>query len=400
MSGFAVIQSHSFAHAACCLVAFVTSIAVSSTRCQISAQQPPGLAQALAEADQMPTDPAAVVAIVGEDMILLGDILPRVEARIAEVVAKNGGEIPEQQVKLARYSLSRPLLAQAIQNKMMRASFLNDQVGTQNMDKRVEAGKRLEAKAIQMFYESELPQLKEQYKTNDLSELDKLLREKGNSFEGRQREFVDMMLGHLYIRSKVEKDPNVSISEINQYYLDHKQDFSKPTRARWEQLSILFSEHPDRQEAQKAIWEIGREAFYGGNLQAIAKEKSEEPFASKGGLHDWTEKDSLASEEMNKQIFSIQTGAMSEIIEDANGLHIIRVLERVEAGITSLSEVQDEIRSKIRAEKISQSQKTVLEEMQVRIPVWSLFPKDTPGAMPLPESIARYYNKASARSLR
>lgn len=397
MSGFAVIQSHSFPFAVFC---FVASIVFSVGPCPTRAQMPPGFAEAMAEAEKMPTDPAAVVAIVGEDRILWYDILPRVEARIAEVVAKNGQEIPEDQIKLARYSLSRPLLSQAIQNKMMRASFLNDQVGTENVDKRVEADKRLASKARQMFYESELPQLKEQYKTNDMSELDELLQKKGNSLEGRQREFTDMMLGHLYIRSKVDKEPNVSISEINEFYLDHKQDFSKPTRARWEQLSVLFGNYKTKEEAQKAIWEIGRAAFYGGNLQAIAKEKSEEPFASKGGLHDWTTKDSLASEKLNQQIFSIETGAMSEIIEDANGLHIIRVLERQEAGITSLSEVQDEIRSKIRAEKIATSQRTVLEDMQERIPVWSLFPQDTPGAFPLPESIARHHQRQSSGSMR
>ncbi|KAA1257900.1 Peptidyl-prolyl cis-trans isomerase D [Rubripirellula obstinata] len=386
-----MIQSHSFTNAVYCFVALVASIALPTALRPTFAQLPPGMAEALAEAEKLPSDPAAVVAKVGEDSILLGDILPRVEARIAEVVAKNGQEIPEEQIKLARYSLSRPLLAEAIRNKMMRASFLNDQVGTENFDKRIEADKRLESKAIQMFYESELPQLKKQYKTNDLSELDKLLREKGNSFEGRQREFVDMMLGHLYIRSKVDRKPEVSISEIHQYYLDNQEEFSKPTRARWEQLSVMFSNYATREEAQKVIWEIGRAAFYGGNLQAIAKERSEEPFASKGGLHEWTAKDSLASEELNEQIFSIETNAMSEIIEDANGLHIVRVLEREEAGVTALSEVQDEIRAKIRAEKIAQSQRKVMEDMQERIPVWSLFPKDLPNALPLPESVARHH---------
>lgn len=395
-----MIQSRPFVYAVCCFVALVVSTASPTVTGRVFAQQPPGLAEALIEAEKMPTDPAAIVAKVGEDTILLGDILPRVEARIAEVVAKNGKEIPEEQIKLARYSLSRPLLSQAIRNKMMRASFLNDQVGTENFDKRVEADRRLESKAIQMFYESELPQLKEQYKTNDLSELDKLLREKGNSFEGRQREFIDMMLGHLYIRSKVDREPKVSISEINQYYLANQKEFSKPTRARWEQLSVMFSNYGSRDEAQKAIWEMGRAAFYGGNLQAIAKEKSEEPFASKGGLHEWTAKDSLASEELNEQIFSIKTNAMSEIIEDANGLHIVRVLQREEAGVTSLSEVQDEIRAKIRAEKIERSQRKVMEDMQDRIPVWSLFPQDMPGALPLPVSVARHHHRRTSGTIR
>jgi parvulin-like peptidyl-prolyl isomerase len=349
----------------------------------------------LKDADKLPTDVAATIAIVGEDRILLGDLLPRVEARIAEVVAKNGEAIPEEQVKFARYGLIRPLLAQTIQNKMMRESFLNDQVGTENADKRVEADQRMTAKARQLFHETELPKLQKQYKTNDLAELDDILRKKGNSLEGRQREFVDMMLGHLYIRGKVERDPQVSVSEINQYYLDHKDDYMRPTRARWEQLSVLFTNHSDRETARRKIWDMGREAFYGGNLQAIAKQKSEEPFSGQGGVHDWTPKGSLVSEVLDQQIFSIPINEMSEIVEDADGLHIVRVLEREEAGLTSLSEVQDEIRAIIRKDKIAKSQSKVMEDMQSRVPVWSLFPDDVPGALPLPKSVARHHKARS-----
>jgi hypothetical protein len=53
-----------------------------------------------------------------------------------------------------------------------------------------------------------------------------------------------------------------------------------------------------------------------------------------------------------------------------------------------LSEVQDDIRSTIRKNKIAESQKKVMKDMQVRIPVWSIFPDDTPGANPLPVSVA------------
>ena len=88
---------------------------------------------------------------------------------------------------------------------------------------------------------------------------------------------------------------------------------------------------------------------------------------------------------------------MSEIIEDNLGFHIVRVLERQEAGVTPLSEVQDEIRSLVRQEKIDKSQREVMETMQVMIPVWSMFPDDMPGAKPLPESVARRYSATKNR---
>ncbi len=341
-----------------------------------------------AKNEQLPDDPAAVIAVVGRSPVLLGDVMGKVDARINDVLAKTDQEIPEDQLHFARVNLVRGMLAQAIQNKMMRESFLLDQVGTQAADKREEADAKLTSRARQMFFESELPELKKQYKVEDLNELDALLREKGSSLATRQRDFIDAMLGHLYIRSKVEREPTVSIAEINEYYQAQLDDYQRPTRARWEQLTVLFEKFDTEEAAHQAIWGMGREAYFGGNVQAVAREKSQEPFAGKGGVHDWTAKGSLASEELDKQIFTLPLNELSDIIEDSSGYHIVRVLERQESGLTPLSEVQDDIRAAIRQNKIADSQKKVMKDMQVRIPVWSIFPDDTPGANPLPVRVA------------
>ncbi len=349
----------------------------------------PALGQRLPpEQIPLPDDPAAVIAVVGESPILLGDLMPKVDAKIAEVEAQAGQKIPEDKVVQVKAQLARQLLAQTIQNKMMRESFLVDQVGTAAADKRAEADAKLTSRARLMFFESELPELQKQYKTEDRAELDKILAAKGSSLAARQREFVDQMLGHLYIRSKVDREPSVSISEINEYYEINKRSYDRPARARWEQMSVLLERFPDAESARQAIMAMGNEAFYGGNMQAVAREKSQEPFASSGGLHDWTTLGSLASPVLEEQIFSIPLNAMSEIIADDQGFHIVRVLGRTDAGALPLAEVQDEIRAKLREQKIQESQTNVMAKMKDRIPVWSLFPEDTPGSRPLPINVA------------
>jgi hypothetical protein len=368
-----------------CVSAFVGLVCQSLSHAQVPTRSQVDDAQST----QLPDDPAAILAVVGRTPILLGDVKPKVEARINDVLSKTSQKIPEEQLHFARVNLVRGLLAQAIQNKMMRESFLLDQVGSEAADKHQEADAKLTSRARQMFFENEVPELKKQYKVEDLTLLDNELRKKGSSLAARRRDFVDAMLGHLYIRSKVEREPKVSIAEITEYFESNTAEFERPTRARWEQMSVLLANFDSRQAAHQAIWDMGREAYFGGNMQAVAREKSQEPFAGKGGLHDWTTKGSLASEKIDRQVFSIPLNAMSEIIEDNTGFHIVRVLEREEAGIIPLSEVQDEIRAKIRQEKIAQSQRKVMEDMQVRIPVWTLFPDDTPRSKPLPQSIAR-----------
>ncbi len=208
----------------------------------LQAQVPTRAEVESAQSQQLPDDPAAVIAVVGRSPVLLGDVMSKVEARINDVLSKTDQEIPEDQLHFARVNLVRGMLSQAIQNKMMRESFLLDQVGTQAADKREEADAKLTSRARQMFFESELPELKKQYEVEDLTELDALLRKKGSSLAARQRDFVDAMLGHLYIRSKVDREPTVSIAEINEYYQAQFDDYQRPTRARWEQLTRVVRE--------------------------------------------------------------------------------------------------------------------------------------------------------------
>lgn len=342
---------------------------------------------------ELPTDPAATIAIVGLSTILMGEISPKVEARIQDVLANAGQEVPENQIKFARVRMTRGLLAQKIQSRMMRESFLLEQVATQTAEKRREADEKMQAKARQMFFEDEVQQLKKQYEAEDLSGLDEKLREKGTSLATRQREFIDAMLGHLYIRGKVNKDPSVSLAEIHGYYHEHLEDFQHQARARWEQLTVLFANFPNKQAAYDEIWNMGREAFFGGSMQAVAREKSQEPFADEGGQHSWTNQGSLASKILEAEIFSLPTGAMSQIIEDTDAYHIVRVLEREEEGVTQLADVQDDIRKILRDQKIEKAQTEALAEVQERVPVWSLFPEDVPGAKPLPRVATRPFPK-------
>ena len=344
---------------------------------------------ATAQAQQLPTagpnvplpeDPAAVIAVVGQSSILWGDIQPKVDFQIAKVLKEVGKEFPEEQLTVARTGLTRQALVQSIQNKMMSESFILEQVGTQAAEKRREVADMMASRARQMFHDNELKALQKKYDTENLTELDAKMRKDGSSLHARQREFTDMMLGHMYMRSKIDQDPNVTIAEINSRYSKDTDSYRHGAKATWEQLSVLFENHPTREAAFQAIVAIGNEALYQPNLRAIAKEKSEEPFADEGGLHKWTTQGSLASKPLDKQIFSIPTDKLSEIIEDDLGLHIVRVLGRRPAGVTPLADVQEEIRKKIKKEKLLDSQKEMMEEMKKRVPVWSIFPQDVPGA--------------------
>lgn len=337
----------------------------------------------------LPDDPATVMAVVGQTPILWGDIQPKVDSRIAQVLEQQQVEFTAEQLAPARKNLARGALSQAIQTKMMSESFLLEQVGTQAAEKRREVSEMMHSRARQVFFDNELKGMKEKYGTEDLNELDAKLREAGSSLRARQREFADMMLGHMYMKSKIEKDPNVTLAEINAAYAKDIDSYRHNAKARWEQLSVLFVNHPSREKARELITAMAVDIYYNEGWKEKAKTKSEEPFAADGGQHDWTAQGSLASKPIDEQVFSIPLNKMSEIIEDDQGLHVIRVLERKPAGILPLADLQDDIRKKLKRQKIAESQAKMIEDMRKKVPVWSIYPTDLPGAKPLrPSSVA------------
>lgn len=332
---------------------------------------------------EIPEDPAVVVARVGHSVILAGDLLPRVEARVKEISSQSSQPLGELERRYMQAMIFRSLLNQTIQLKILRESFLLSQVGTQTADKRQDAEKLLQARATQMFHESELPRLFEKFGVYSVSEVDQKLREQGSSYESTRRDFIDQMLAHLYRSDAIPRDPEVTLSEIRYYYEDNLDRYRFQAQARWEQLTATFERCGSREATLQRITEMGREAYFGGSMQAVARAKSQEPFARQGGVHDWTTRGSLASTILEDQVFTLPLGVMSEVIEDAVGMHIVRVLERREAGVRSISELQDEIRQTLKEQKIEAAIQKVTAEMTRRVPVWTIFPSDIEGSYEL-----------------
>ncbi len=337
---------------------------------------------------QLPEDPSSVIAVVGRNPILLADVMPKVQARLKAIEKKQGRELTEHERKFGEVNILRGLLQQVIQAKMMGEAFVLKQVGTADAGKRAEVQRMMQGRARKLFFENQVPEMIKQLEVTDLAELDEKLRAEGTSLKTQQRDFIDSVLGQMFLQEMINQDPKVSVLEIYNHYDENQDDYRLLARAKWEQLTVRFDRFPSRQEAMQAIVMMGNEALYGGNMQAVARVKSQEPFANQGGLHDWTNLGSLASTKLEDQIFSLPLNKMSEVIEDEIGFHIVKVVERKPAGIRPISEVQDEIRQLIKNEKIRASEEELLADMRIKVPVWSIFPEDVSGAKPLRESVA------------
>ena len=105
----------------------------------------------------------------------------------------------------------------------------------------------------------------------------------------------------------------------------------------------------------------------------VAKAKSHGFTAADGGVHDWTTLGALKCEELNEALATLELGPDERRHRKRAGFHIVRVLERKEAGRTPFTEAQ----AKIRETLGSASRKQVLlaaelAEVRKTARVWTI----------------------------
>jgi hypothetical protein len=313
-----------------------------------------------------------IIAWVGEQPIQVGDVMPMVEQTLAPYLAKMDPEVVEaqrEQIDLQKRELMKKALENAIEGKLLYQDFLRSIPA----DKKKEILPRITARVEEQFYETQLPETMEKAEVDSPAALDAKLRNYGSSLEQQKRLFVERVLGQSGLGEKIDYQPEITHQAMLDDYWQNIQDYEFPAQARWEKLTALFANFPSKQQAWAALGEMGNQVLRGAPLEAVAKRLSQGIDAAEGGLHDWTSQGSLASDALNQAIFNLPVGQLSERIEDEQGFHIVRVIERREAGRTPFTEAQVDIKEKLRKQRIRQQVTDHVSRLKQEIHVWTIF---------------------------
>ena len=117
------------------------------------------------------------------------------------------------------------------------------------------------------------------------------------------------------------------------------------------------------------IVDVGNRIVHGANFSATAKEYSHGFNAAAGGFCDWTSQGALALDEIDKAVFSLPDGELSDLIETKRGYYIVRVVEREQASRTSFLDAQGDIKKEIEGEKRKHAFDKYVDKLRKEIPV-------------------------------
>jgi parvulin-like peptidyl-prolyl isomerase len=343
-------------------------------------------------------EPGEILAIVGDQYILAGDVLPHVNQVIeAKIPPQELAQIPPEQLAEQKRMLVAQLTGMYVEVKILYLAFLRD-ISAEKMTEAIKGvSKKVDAdfdKALERLrqevekmnkdeYEKirkdqigRLALLMKEHAVWSPGELDILLRRYGGSIAHEKRYYAESTLGRYSITQKLDRNPVVSHDEMLRYYREHERDYFVPARVKFEIMSTRLDKFPTKRAALEAICAMGNEVFYGSNFGAVAKRSSQGLNAEQGGLNDWTEQGALASKSLDETLFSIEPGKLSQLIEDDRGYHIVRVLERTDPGKLAFEEVQSKIRETIKEKKFSAQYKTVVQKIKNSSTVWTVFDDD------------------------
>jgi parvulin-like peptidyl-prolyl isomerase len=344
--------------------------------------------------------PSQIVATVGNQYILYGDVEPTVNQMLSPAIARATSEAEKAQIEAVRPRLLQQVVRQQVESKLLYLEFEREIENKAGREKMTEIRAEM-SKKMQENFEKQLAGMREKMQTakpeeiqemakrdpivarlallmkennlETLGDLDRVLRKNGSTLLKQRQAFLETYLGRHNVQEKIKVKTEVSHLEMLNYYRDHADDFSVKGRARFEILTVKFANFPNRQAAEATIVQMGNDVIFGTPFAAVAKRGSQDINASKGGIYDWTNEKSLASDQIDAAIFSQEVGKLSPIIEDPKGLHIVRVIERQPAGFIPFTDAQVKIKELINQQRRELAIKQLLEGMKSKTVVWTIY---------------------------
>ncbi len=334
--------------------------------------------QASERAPGRPLSPTSQVQSLEECEVIAkidGQVIQACEVlwQVKLVMEKNHNRIPPEQEEEVHRTLMQQQITTLVDTKILYADFLRN-VPAQNLD-------AIQDKLRGPFEEQQLPRLIKQFNATDVDDLQLKLVAVGTSLNDLEQAFLEQTIAHEWMRASIEFNDEVTHDKMLAYYREHLAEYEYPTQVHWEELMVQRNRFKNRGKAITAICEMGNQAYHaavagkltGPIFTEIAKTKSHGWTAKKGGLHDWTTRGALKTAAIDQALFTLQVGQLSNLIESATGFHIVRVLQRKQAGCKPFREVQFDIIKDIQQARYRMTIDNHLEKLRSNAQIWTVY---------------------------
>lgn len=258
-----------------------------------------------------------IVAVVNSDLIMLSDVKHELEPEQARIRRQHRGDELAQRLKMAEYMALTKMIERRLQLQEAKARGVD--VSEQEVKQAVE-------------------QMKRQGETLDAS--DPL----------NARNVRDQLTLLKVVDREVRSGVMVGDAEMKRYYQEHRDRFALPEEYTLSQILIQPRSPDDTAEALAKARRVMNELKRGEKFEDLAIQYSDGPNASRGGRLGLVRQGELVPA-IERAIAPLSPGGTSDIVETAEGFHIIRVEDKKPKQFRPFEEVKFEIQGLVFQQK-------------------------------------------------
>ena len=160
-----------------------------------------------------------------------------------------------------------------------------------------------------------------------------------------RRSFKYMVIDHAATAAAV----SIPAADLQRYYGENRDRFRVQDRVRATHILLKTTDKKDDEikKIEAKAQDLLQQVRAGKDFAALAKEHSEDTAsAAKGGEVGWITRGQTVPE-FEQKAFSMKAGEISDLVKTQYGFHVLKVLEREEARLKTLAEVEPAIRQEL-----------------------------------------------------
>lgn len=181
-----------------------------------------------------------------------------------------------------------------------------------------------------------------------MEEFEKAVEAQGIRFEDYRTNLRNNIITQQVIGREVGSRVQIPQAEIKKFYEENRKSLERPEQVHLREILVSTEgkEGEALATAEKKARALLERARKGEKFEELAQKESEGASARSGGDIGWFKRGVMAKE-IEALAFTLKTGQVSDLIPIKNGLLILKVEERHEAGIPPLAEVEQEIQEQL-----------------------------------------------------
>ena len=271
-----------------------------------------------------------------------GEIVTQSDFEARQLAAVQAARIPAGEVSAFLRERNAKILQEAIDDLLLaqRAGELGYKISAQYLEDVVEGIKK-----------------ENNIATNE--DLEKQLRREGLSVQDLKRNIERQVLKRQVLQRELETKTGVGDAEARADYEARKAEYTRPPSVHLQEIVIRV----EVTGAAGLADEIVKRARAGEDFGELAKQHSAGPTRASGGELGRFGKGDLAPE-VERVAFSLEAGGVSDPLSVAEGLRILKVVEKMPGSVIPFEEVKADITRRLGQGRAAQAYETYMEGLR------------------------------------